>query len=163
MDLGIGGKAALVCGGSRGLGKAVAEELSREGARVLVCARGADALDQMVCNLRRMTGGEVHGVVADISTRVGCSTVVSAALREMRRVDILVTNSGGPPPGLFEAHDADAWDATYRQLLVSAVELVRGVLPGMKHQQWGRIIAITSQAVKQPVDNLILSNSVRAS
>ncbi len=162
MDLGISGRTAVVCGGSRGLGKAVAQELCGEGVRVLICARGAEALDQALDELRR-SGGEVHGVAADISTRSGCEAVIATAQQVLGQVDILVTNSGGPPPGLFEVHDAEAWDVTYRQLLVSAVELMRGVLPGMKQRQWGRIIAITSQAVKQPVDNLILSNSVRAS
>lgn len=163
MDLGICGKAALVCGASKGLGKAVAEELCREGVRVVICARSGDALTDAARDLRERTGGEVHTVVADVSTRAGCATAISAALQALQQIDILVTNSGGPPPGPFEAHDADAWDATYHQLLLSAVELVRGVLPGMKQRRWGRIIAITSQAVKQPVDGLILSNSVRAS
>lgn len=163
MDLGIRGKVALVCGASRGLGKAVAEELCREGVRVVMCARGADELEKAVHDLRERTGGDVRAVAADVSTRAGCATAVAAALRSLQQVDILVSNSGGPPPGQFETHDGDAWDATYRQLLVSAVELVRGVLPGMKQRRWGRIIAITSQAVKQPVDGLILSNSVRAS
>lgn len=163
MDLGIRGKAALVCGASKGLGKAVAEELCREGVRVVICARGADELENAARDLRERTGGEVHTVVADVSTRAGCASAVSAALQSLQQIDILVTNSGGPPPGPFESHNAEAWDATYQQLLVSAVELVRGVLPGMKERRWGRIIAITSQAVKQPVDGLILSNSVRAS
>jgi 3-oxoacyl-[acyl-carrier protein] reductase len=163
MDLGIRGKAALVCGASKGLGKAVAEELCREGVRVVICARSAGDLENAARDLRERTGGEVHTVVADVSTREGCATAVSAALQALQQIDILVTNSGGPPPGAFEAHDAATWDATYHQLLVSAVELVRGVLPGMKQRRWGRIIAITSQAVKQPLDGLILSNSVRAS
>lgn len=163
MDLGISGKGALVCGASRGLGKAVAEELCREGVRVVICARNTDELEQAARDLREKTGGHVHAVVADVSTRAGCATAVAAALQSLQQVDILVTNSGGPPPGPFEAHSSDVWDATYHQLLASAVELVRGVLPGMKQRRWGRIIAITSQAVKQPVDGLILSNSVRAS
>lgn len=163
MELGLRGKAVLVCGASQGIGKAVAEEFCREGARVLICARTADAVRRTAEELRGIASAEVRSLAADVSTRPGCAAIIEAAQQAFGGIDILVTNSGGPPAGPFEAHDAAAWDATYRQLLVSAVELIRGALPGMKQRQWGRIIAITSQAVKQPVDGLILSNSVRSS
>lgn len=163
MELGLRGKAALVCGASQGIGKAVAEEFCREGVRVLICARTADAVQRAADELRRSATAEVHAMVADVATRPGCAAVIEAAQQALGGIDILVTNTGGPPAGPFEAHDAATWDATYHQLLVSAVELIRGALPGMKQRQWGRIIAITSQAVKQPVDGLILSNSVRSS
>jgi len=161
MDLGLSGKVALVAAASRGLGRAVAEELAREGARVVVCARGADALRE-ASDAIRATGATVVDVVADLSTAEGIAAVTGRALAEFGRVDILVTNTGGPPAGPFEHHSSEAWSAAVQQNLVSVVELVRAVLPGMKERRWGRIINVTSIAVKQPVDNLILSNSVRA-
>jgi 3-oxoacyl-[acyl-carrier protein] reductase len=162
MDLGLGGKIALVAAASRGLGRAVAEELAREGAHLLICARGGDALRETADSIRRSTGVRVVEVVADLSEPAGVALVSERALAEFGCVDVLVTNGGGPPAGPFENHSAEAWQTAIRQNLVSVVELTRAVLPGMKERRWGRIINVTSIAVKQPVDNLILSNSVRA-
>jgi 3-oxoacyl-[acyl-carrier protein] reductase len=162
MDLGLGGKIALVAAASRGLGRAVAEELAREGAHLLICARGADALRETAVSIREATGRRVVDVVADLSNPADVARVAEQALSEFGRVDVLVTNGGGPPAGPFENHSAEAWQAAIRQNLMSVVELTRAVLPGMKERRWGRIINVTSIAVKQPVDNLILSNSVRA-
>lgn len=162
MDLRLSGKVALVAAASRGLGRAVAEELAREGVHLVVCARGADALRETADAIRDETGVPVLGVVADLSQAAGVAHVASEALRAYGRVDVLVTNAGGPPAGPFEAQSAEAWEAAIRLNLTSVVELTRAVLPGMKERGWGRIINVTSIAVKQPVDNLILSNSVRA-
>jgi 3-oxoacyl-[acyl-carrier protein] reductase len=162
MDLGIRGKVALVAASSRGLGRASAEALAAEGVDLVLCARGEDALRGTAEDIRRASGVRVVDVVADVATEQGIARVLSAADREFARVDILVTNGGGPPAGPFETHARDAWDAAVRGTLTSVVELVRGVLPGMREQRWGRIVNVTSIAVKQPVDNLILSNSVRA-
>ena len=162
MDLGLTGKIALVAAASRGLGRAVAEELAREGAHVLICARGAEALRETAKSIRAATGVRVVEVVADLSDSSDVVRVAERALAEFGRVDILVTNGGGPPAGPFENHSPDAWQAAIRQNLLSVVELTRAILPGMKERRWGRIINVTSIAVKQPVDNLILSNSVRA-
>ena len=162
MDLGLTGKIALVAAASRGLGRAVAEELAREGAHVLICARGAEALRETAKSIRAATGVRVVDVVADLSDSSDVVRVAERALAEFGRVDILVTNGGGPPAGPFENHSPDAWQAAIRQNLLSVVELTRVILPGMKERRWGRIINVTSIAVKQPVDNLILSNSVRA-
>ncbi|MBC7670869.1 MAG: SDR family oxidoreductase [Polaromonas sp.] len=162
MDLGLSGKVALVAAASRGLGRAVAEELAHEGAHLVICARGADALRETAAFIRAATGARVVEVVADLSSMPDIARVVERAHTEFGRVDVLVTNGGGPPAGPFEAHSAEAWAEAVRQNLVSVVELTRGVLPGMKERRWGRIINVTSIAVKQPVDNLILSNSVRA-
>ena len=161
MDLGLNGKVALVAASSRGLGRAVAEELGREGARLILCARGEAALHE-TANAIRTSGAEVEAVVADVSRPAEVERVVEAGLNRFGRIDILVTNGGGPPAGPFESHAADAWHEAVRQNLDSVVELTRAVLPGMKERRWGRIINVTSIAVKQPVDNLILSNSVRA-
>ena len=162
MQLGLDGKIALVAAASRGLGRAVAEELAREGAHLVLCARGAEALHETADAIRAETGVSVTEVVADLSDAAGVARVTERALTEHGRVDILVTNAGGPPAGPFESHTAQAWETAVRLNLVSVVELTRAVLPGMKERRWGRIINVTSIAVKQPVDNLILSNSVRA-
>ena len=162
MDLGLRGKIALVAAASRGLGRASAEELAREGANLVICARGAEALSETARAIRAETGVKVSEVVADLSEASGVAKVAECALADFGRVDVLVTNGGGPPAGPFEHHSADAWAAAVRQNLYSVVELTRAMLPGMKERRWGRIINITSIAVKQPVDNLILSNSVRA-
>ena len=162
MDLGIRGKVALVAASSRGLGRASAEALAAEGVELVLCARGEEALRATAADIRRTAGVRVVDVAADVATQAGIAAVLSAAHREFGRVDILVTNGGGPPAGPFETHAPEAWDAAVRANLTSVVELVRGVLPGMREQRWGRIVNVTSIAVKQPVDNLILSNSVRA-
>ena len=161
MDLGLSGKVALVAASSRGLGRAVAEELGREGARLIICARGEAALRE-TADAIRASGAEVEAVVADVSRPADVARVVEAGVHRFGRIDILVTNGGGPPAGPFESHAADAWHEAVRQTLDSVVELTRAVLPGMKERRWGRIVNVTSIAVKQPVDNLILSNSVRA-
>jgi 3-oxoacyl-[acyl-carrier protein] reductase len=162
MDLGIRGKIALVAASSRGLGRASAAALAAEGVDLVLCARGEQALRDAAADIRRSTGARVVDVVADVATKAGIDAVLSAAEREFGHVDILVTNGGGPPAGPFESHAPDAWDAAVRGTLTSVVELVRGVLPGMRERRWGRIVNVTSIAVKQPVDGLILSNSVRA-
>lgn len=162
MDLGLANKVALVAAASRGLGRATAMELAREGATLVICARGADALAATRDAIARETGAEVRAVVADLSQRADIDRVTSEALSAFGRVDVLVTNAGGPPAGPFEQFDWDVWERTVNLTLRSAVELTRAVLPGMRERRWGRIINVTSITVKQPVDNLILSNSVRS-
>ena len=162
MDLGLKNKVAIVAASSRGLGRAVAEALAAEGVDLALCARGAAALEETAQAIRHASGVRVVAIAADLAQPEDVARVAAEALRAFGRVDILITNGGGPPAGPFESHSADAWRAAVRQNLESVVELTRAVLPGMKERHWGRIINITSIAVKQPVDNLILSNSVRA-
>lgn len=162
MDLGLRGRVAIVAAASRGLGRAIAEELAQEGAHLVICARGADALEETRAAIVRATGATVQAVAADLATREGIDSVLAAANAAFDRIDILVTNAGGPPAGPFEAHDWNAWQRAVDLTLRSAVELTRAVLPGMRARKWGRIINVTSITVKQPVDNLILSNSTRA-
>jgi 3-oxoacyl-[acyl-carrier protein] reductase len=162
MDLGLAGRTAFIGASSKGLGRAVAAELAAEGATVMLCARGEEALEAARTEIATQTGADVHAIAADLGTAEGVRVAVEAAVARFGRVDILVTNSGGPPAGLFENHDSAAWLAAYQLLLEGPVGLVRAVLPGMKEQGWGRIITITSIAVKQPVDGLMLSNSLRA-
>ena len=162
MDLGLTGKVALVAASSRGLGRAVAEEFAREGARLVMCARGADDLMRTRDHIARASGSEPVAVAADLTDPEGVRRVTDAAHEAFGRVDILVTNTGGPPSGPFEAHAPEAWRTAVAQNLESVLNLTRAVLPGMRERGWGRIINVTSIAVKQPVDGLILSNSVRA-
>lgn len=162
MDLGLQGRVALVGASSQGLGRAVAMELATEGASVVLCARGVEALEATREQIAIRTKAEVHAVVADLADPGEPQRVVREAVERFGRVDILVTNTGGPPSGPAEQHDAAAWHAASDLLLRAPVELARAVLPGMRERQWGRIITITSIAVKQPVEGLILSNSLRA-
>ena len=162
MDLGLAGKVALVTASSRGLGRAVAEELAAEGATLILCARNAESLEATADDIRARTGARVVTVPADVSDPAAIERVWARARDEAGRVDILVTNAGGPPAGPFESHSPSAWADAWRLNFESVVNMTRAVLPGMKERRWGRIINITSIAVKQPVDNLILSNSVRA-
>ena len=162
MDLGLHGKVALVAAASKGLGRAVAEELAAEGASLVLCARGDAALQETCAAIEAAHGRPVLGVAADVSNPADVARVVQAALARFGRIDVLVTNAGGPPAGTFDTLDAAQWDAATRLLLTSVVELTRAVLPGMKARGWGRILNVTSISVKQPVANLMLSNSLRA-
>ena len=162
MDLGLEGRIALVAASSRGLGRAVAAELAAEGARLVMCARGEDALMEAKRAIEGETGARIIAIAADLSDPEGVKRVVEVGVREFGQLDVLVTNTGGPPAGPFESHSPDAWQQAIRQNLESVLNLTRAVLPGMKERRWGRIVNVTSIAVKQPVENLILSNSVRA-
>jgi 3-oxoacyl-[acyl-carrier protein] reductase len=162
MELGLKNKIAVVAAASAGLGRAIAEELASEGVALVLCARGEERLQDACDSIASAHGVDVLAVAADVSTLDGVGRVVEHALARHGHVDILVTNNGGPPAGPFEAHDVGAWDDAFRTMLQSAVELTRGLLPGMKERRWGRILNVTSLAVKQPIDGLILSNSLRA-
>ncbi|HEY6121631.1 MAG TPA: SDR family oxidoreductase [Pyrinomonadaceae bacterium] len=162
MDLGLKGKVALVAASSMGLGRAVAEELATEGASLVLCARGAEALSEAESKIATTTGASVLAVPADLTVPDQIKRVVDAGVEKFGRIDILVTNNGGPPTGQFESLTQAEWEAATRLTLFSALELTRQVLPGMKERSWGRILNITSIAAKQPVENLMLSNSLRA-
>ena len=162
MDLGLRGKVALVTAASRGLGRAIAEALGAEGASLIICARGTEALEEAGTDIAQRTGAEVEMVAADVATAEGIARAWQHARDRFGRVDVLVTNAGGPPSGPFESHEWDVWQQAVELTLRSAVELTRLVLPGMKERRWGRILNVTSIAVKQPVDGLMLSNSIRA-
>lgn len=162
MDLGLREKVALIAAASRGLGRAVAEELAEEGASLILCARGETQLAEVVAALSPKVAGRVLGVAADLAAAADVERVVRRGLDRFGRIDILVTNVGGPPVGQFESLSRQQWDEAARLLLTSVLDLTRLVLPGMKARNWGRILNITSIAVKQPVDNLMLSNSLRA-
>jgi 3-oxoacyl-[acyl-carrier protein] reductase len=162
MDLGLKDKVALVAAGSRGLGRAVAEELAAEGASLVLCARDARTLSETAAAIAEHNNARVLAVPADVTSTADIERVVESGNERFGRIDILVTNAGGPPAGRFEQLTQEQWEAAIRLTLFSAVQLTRLVLPGMKARRWGRILNITSIAVKQPVENLLLSNSVRA-
>lgn len=162
MNLGLKGKVALVAAASQGLGRAVAEELADEGASLILCARREKELSEVSESISRKNGASVIYVPADLSIADDIKRTVEKGTEKFGKIDILVTNAGGPPAGRFENFGRESWQQTVDLLLMSVIELSRLVLPGMKERKWGRILNITSIAVKQPVDNLILSNSIRA-
>ncbi len=162
MELGLKEKVAFVAAASRGLGRAVAEELAQEGATLILCARGEKLLEEACDSIRQKTGASVFGIPADLSVTADVERVVHLGLERFSRIDILVTNVGGPPAGQFESLSREVWEEATSLLLTSVLDLSRLVLPGMKERGWGRILNITSIAVKQPVPNLMLSNSLRA-
>jgi 3-oxoacyl-[acyl-carrier protein] reductase len=161
MDLGLKDKVALVCGASRGIGFATAAELLREGAQVAIVGRDRAAMDSAVARLRPL-GAPVLPVVADLASTEGIATTVRAVTERYGRVDVLVTNTGGPVTGPTLSHDWAAWERASELLLRSAVEMTRAFVPGMRERNMGRVVGITSLAVKMPVASLVLSNALRA-
>ena len=162
MDFGLLNKGALVMASSKGLGKAVALELAKEGCNVVICGRNNDTLKNSSDEITSESGRECFYVQGDITSENDRKRILSYSKAKIKSIDVLVTNSGGPKPGNFDDHDNEDWSDAYSLLIESTVSMIRGVLPDMKERKWGRIITITSQAVKQPVEGLILSNSVRS-
>jgi 3-oxoacyl-[acyl-carrier protein] reductase len=158
MDLGITGRNALVCAASKGLGKACAISLAREGARVVIIARNPDALHTTADEVRAVTGAQVVPVAADITTEEGRQT----ALRACPQPDILINNAGGPPPGDFRDWDQSTWLAALNANMLTPIALMKAVVDGMIARRFGRIVNITSSAVKAPIAMLGLSNGARS-
>ena len=158
MDLGIEGKWALVCAASKGLGKGCAQALVAEGVNVVITARGAEALEATADELRALKRGEVRVVAGDITTPEGRA----AALAACPQVDVLVNNAGGPPPGDFRDWDRDAWIKALDANMLTPIELMKAVVDPMMARGFGRIVNITSGAVKAPIDVLGLSNGARS-
>jgi len=158
MDLGLAGKWALVCAASKGLGKGCAAALVREGVNVVITARGAEALQATAAELRALGGGEVRVVAGDITTAEGRA----AALAACPQVDILVNNAGGPPPGDFRDWGRDAWIKAVDANMLTPIELMKATVDAMAARGYGRVVNITSGAVKAPIDVLGLSNGARS-
>ena len=158
MDFGITGKTALVCAASKGLGKGCAVALAQEGVNVVITARGAEALEQTAAEIRAKTKVSVTTVVGDITTPEGRK----AALAACPAPDILINNAGGPPPGDFRDWDRDAWIKALDGNMLTPIELIKATVDGMIARRFGRIINITSSAVKAPIDILGLSNGARS-
>jgi 3-oxoacyl-[acyl-carrier protein] reductase len=159
--LGLAGKTAIVAASSKGLGKACALALAAEGARLTVCARHEADLEAAAAEIRDVTGADVLAVPADLATAAGIEDVVAATVRRFGSVDILVTNSGGPPRGVFADFTDDDWVAAFELVTLGFVRFVRAVTPLMREHGWGRIIGIQSSSVKQPVVGIDLSNGLR--
>ena len=158
MDLGIGGKRALVCASSKGLGLGCAEALAEAGVALVMNGRGSDALEAAAEEIRQRHGADVTTVAADVTTDAGREAVLKAA----GDVDILVTNAGGPPPGMWTDWDRDDFIAALDANMLTPIAFMKALLPGMMERGWGRVVNITSQSVKSPIPVLGLSNSARA-
>ena len=162
MDFGIQGKTAIVCGASRGLGRACAEALAGEGVNLVVNARGFDDVFSAARSIAERYGVEAVPVAADITHPGAPETLVKAAHDRFGGADILINNTGGPPTGTFADCSDEEWEKAFRLTLMSAVRMIRAVMPFMMEKGWGRIINLTSLAVKQPIGGLLLSNSLRS-
>ncbi|WP_439508717.1 SDR family oxidoreductase [Yoonia sp.] len=158
MDLGISGKTALVCASSKGLGRGCAEALAAAGVNLVLNARGADALEATAAGIRARFGVQVTTVAADVATEEGRARLLDAA----GSVDILVTNAGGPPPGLWSDWDRDDFIKALDANMLAPIALMKALLPGMIAKGWGRVVNITSGSVKAPIAQLGLSNAARA-
>jgi 3-oxoacyl-[acyl-carrier protein] reductase len=161
LDLGLEGKVALVTAASKGLGRAVATELAREGTRVVISSRDEEALVQAADEIHGETGAEVDYRAADLTLAGDIEDLVSHAVERFGGVDVLVNNTGGPPAGTFEDLDDEAWQGAFEQILMSLIRCVRGVLPLMRERGGGRIVNVASSSVKQPIEALTLSNTFR--
>jgi 3-oxoacyl-[acyl-carrier protein] reductase len=143
MELGLKNKIAFIAASSQGLGKAVAIELAKEGAKLIINGRNKENLESTKLEIEKISGGEVLALAGDLSIDSERDQIIKKSLQVYDHIDILVTNTGGPPSGKFEDFKQEDWDKTYQSLLGSVVGLINGFLPGMKQQRWGRIIAIT--------------------
>jgi 3-oxoacyl-[acyl-carrier protein] reductase len=158
VDLGLDGKRAAVAAATSGLGLASAEALVAEGVRVAICGRDRGRIDEALARL----GSGAVGVVADVSTAGGGTAFVAAVIEALGGVDILVPNGGGPPAGTFASTELDAYQPAIELNLLSVVAMCKAAVPAMQERRWGRVVAITSIAVRQPIGTLILSNTARA-
>jgi 3-oxoacyl-[acyl-carrier protein] reductase len=162
MDLGLKGRVAIVAAASKGLGRAVAEEFAKEGCHVAICARTADELERTAAEIEQASGAQVFRQALNVASFESVSSFVDAVEHKFGRVDICVTNAGGPPAKKFLDITLEEWRAAIDLTLLSTVYFAREVLPRMQQRRWGRFLTITSVSVKQPIDGLLLSNSLRA-
>ncbi|HXT64065.1 MAG TPA: SDR family oxidoreductase [Pyrinomonadaceae bacterium] len=162
MDFGLKDRVALVAAASRGIGYAAALELAREGARVFLCSRDERRASEAAEKIHNETGANVAGIAADVTNEADVEQFVKLATERGGRIDICVTNAGGPPATTFDNTDIEMFREAFELNGLSAIRLAKLVLPGMRERKWGRIVNVTSISVKQPVDGLLLSNTVRA-
>jgi 3-oxoacyl-[acyl-carrier protein] reductase len=161
MDLGIAGKVAAVGGASRGLGKAIAGALAREGARIAICARGAEQLERTGHELHEASNQQILTYPVDLATESGPQEFIEATVKELGGLDIVVTNAGGPPATTSAQTPPEAWIAAVELSMLSAIRMSQAAIPHMRRNRWGRIVCITSISVKSPLSAMILSNTVR--
>jgi 3-oxoacyl-[acyl-carrier protein] reductase len=155
VDLGIAGKRALVTGSSKGLGRAIAAGLAVEGVKVAICSRNAESVARTAAELK------VEGFPADLSAPGAIEKLVEDVTKKLGGIDILVSNTGGPPPTVFDGTSDQMWRAAFEGLFISTVKLIRLCLPGMRERKWGRIMTVTSVAAREPLDGLTISNAIR--
>jgi 3-oxoacyl-[acyl-carrier protein] reductase len=161
MDLGLKGKVAVVAGASKGLGFSIAKLLGTEGTRTAICSRDSGNIDKASNELKSI-GIDAKAYTADVSIPDEATAFVNKVVRDFGGIDILVNNAGGPPSMKFDAIDNQTWEQGFRLNLLSTISMIRAAIPSMKEKNWGRIINLTSIAVKQPIDGLIISNTIRA-
>jgi len=162
MDLHLEGRCAIVCAASKGLGRATALSLAREGARVAICSRSEEAIRAAAREIAAATGATVVPIVADVASAADCNRLVRDSAAQLGAIDILVTNTGGPASGPFTSFTDQDWREAIDSVFMSVVRLSRAVVPHMRARGGGRIINITSISAKQPVEGLVLSNALRA-
>ncbi len=162
MDFGLKDRVAVVAAASKGIGYASARELAREGARVFLCSRDEARASDAARKIHDETGATVAGIAADVTDEQAAERFVEVAREKAGRIDILVTNAGGPPASTFAQTDLEMFRKAFELNALSAIRLAKLVLPGMCEQKWGRVVNITSVSVKQPIEGLLLSNTVRA-
>ena len=161
MEFGLKNKVALVTASSKGIGKAIAWGLAQEGAKLVICARNKEMLEKTADDIFLGTGVSVFPLSVDLADADQIQWLIQETLDLFGKVDILVTNAGGPPPGNFTDMKEEDWMSAVQLTMMSAIRLTRAVIPGMKKQKWGRIIHLTSVSVKQPIPGLLLSNVIR--
>ncbi len=162
MDFGLKGRVAIVCGASKGLGKAISFTLAREGVNLVICARGKELLESVAKSIKEQFAVQVLPIAADLRDAENVRGIVERTLKEFSRVDILINNAGGPPSKTFEESEKPDWERALNLNFLVSVSLIQLVLPTMKSQRWGRIVNILSSGFKQPIDGLVQSNAARA-
>lgn len=162
MDLMLKDRIVMVAAASEGIGFGIAEALAREGARLAIASRSKDKIDKAAANLRERFGGECRGYVMDAADGQSIQSWIESALHDFGEVHGLVVNAGGPPPGNFDQFDDADWERAYELTLMSAVRMIRGVLPAMRQRKAGAILTVTSSSIKEPIDQLLLSNVFRS-
>ena len=163
MDLGLKGKRALVLASSQGLGLGIATKLCEEGASVIISGRVEDKLAKVAGDLNAAGPGKADYVVADLSERDSAAGLYRSAMEKLGGIDILVNNTGGPPPGTVDKPDSELWRAQIDTMLIRIIEITNLCIPGMKEAGWGRVLTVASSGVVQPIPNLAMSNTIRSS
>ncbi|RAL21371.1 SDR family oxidoreductase [Thermoflavimicrobium daqui] len=161
MDLGLKDQVALVTASSKGLGKATALELAKEGAKVMISSRNQDELEKTAKEIHEKTGSEVAYCVADLTKPEEIDHLITKTFQHFKSIHILVNNAGGPPPGNFDQFEDTDWQSAFELNLLSVIRLIRGTIPIMRQQKYGRIVNFTSSSIKEPIQGLILSNTFR--
>ncbi len=161
MDMGLNSKIAVVTASSSGLGKASAMGLAREGAKVVITGRDPERLENARAAIAADSGNDLVAISMDVTRAEDIDNLIKQVIEKFGTIHVLVNNAGGPPPGFFWETSDDEWQTAFELTLMSSIRLTRGFLPYMRDQKWGRIINITSSTVKQPINELLLSNSLR--